>query len=106
MAQIYIRGTGEAAVGHRCVERRGEELEVAVAADHRIQSQVDPVATVASEPGRERQLGRTWRPWQGVGTVWEAWEAKWMLVDSILVPQVEKSWLKKLSVWAWQILCS
>lgn len=41
------RGAGEVAVGHRGVQRRGEELEVAVPADHRVQAQVHPVATMA-----------------------------------------------------------
>jgi len=44
---LESRGAGEVAVGHRRVQRRGEELEVAVPANHRVQAQVHPVATMA-----------------------------------------------------------
>lgn len=37
----------EPPVGHRGIQRRGEELEVAVAANHRVQAQVETAAAIA-----------------------------------------------------------
>ena len=45
---ILAQATGEVAVGHRRVEWRSEEFEVAAAADHRVQAQMHTVAAMAS----------------------------------------------------------
>lgn len=54
---ILAQATGEVAIGHRRVEWRSEEFEVAAAADHRVQAQMDTVAAMASRGSSD---GESW----------------------------------------------